>query len=85
MAKKILRVTLDITVEDLDDKEREQFARDATMEVEELSTLEDYEPDSLANLLDCLEGEGTNNLIFEGTDYFAKFTAVDVVSAQFKD
>ena len=83
--KKTLRVTIDIEVSDLSDAEREQLAKDAEQDVSELGTLADYAPGSLANLLDCLSGEGTNELVFEGTDIFAKFTDTEIISAAFID
>lgn len=81
---KILRVTLDIAVEDLSDVERDNLARLCTQDVTELPTLEDASADELAELLEGIATEGHNEMWFAGTDVFASFTHVTIVSADFR-
>lgn len=82
--KKVLRVTLDIEVEDLPDAERNRLAALACQPVEELTGLADEDAAGLAELLDFITTQGGNEMCFEGTDTIVQFTNVTVVSANFK-
>lgn len=92
--KKTMRVTLDLTVEDLPDEEMQRHASEMDVPVEEIETLEDTGIEWIAAVLDGgitppgphgIACEPINEILFEGSDLFVTFTSAKVVSAEWVD
>ncbi len=80
---KKLRVLLDIEVSDLPENMREQLIQDLqTIGVTEVETLDSYDAETVANVLNHCGGAAISDMIFEGTDVFVQFDDMHVVHAQ---
>lgn len=79
---KKLRVLLDIEVSDLPINMRELLAQDMQVNVNELETLDSYDAETVADVLNGLGGSAISDMIFEGTDVYAQFDNMHVVHAQ---
>lgn len=92
--KKLMRVTLDLVVEDLSDEEMRRHASEIDVPVEEIETLEDVGIEWIAAVLDGgitppgphgIACEAVTETLFEGSDLFVTFTSAKVVSAAWVD
>lgn len=79
---KKLRVLLDIEVEDLPQNMREQLTQDMRINADDLETLDSYDAETVADVLNGLGGSAISDMIFEGTDVYAQFDNMHVVHAQ---
>lgn len=85
-----LRVTLEITVEDLPKAERLELAQglcfedgDTPKKLErQLERVKDYSPDQVADVLPVIGAPHMQGEMFEGSEIFARFTVVDVKAAE---
>lgn len=91
---KLMRVTIDLMVEDLPDEEMQRHGDEADMSLDELPTLEQTDVREIASVLDGgltppgphgIAGEVIREMLFEGTDLFVTFTSAKVVSAEWVD
>jgi len=88
-----LEVTLRIVVSDLSDEERREEAKiaafgdtDPEEAAEEMPRIADAEPDDIAEVLTFLENDlDAQRELFGGSNLFAKFTSIDLVSAKWSD
>ena len=79
---KTLRVTLDLTVEDVSKEEKKEAAREIGCALRDVPGLDDCIPLELAGVLESVVG---NDEAFAGSGVYVRFSDCNIVSAEFSD
>lgn len=79
MAKR-LRVILDIDVEELSAEERQELANDMMVSVDEVPTMKDNTASEYGFLFNG-DGQWTEEVLFPGSELFAKFDYITFIDA----